>query len=214
MAVTVQQAAVNALVTYLRAELPDVTVSAEWPASEAELPEQAITVLMAGKRQDTPADAQVMAIDGTGDSRTFIWRVMTSTQPLQLDIWARYPAARDDLLAQLDEALHKGTLFTIHHGVPSCGSWEPTRDGVLLALAAGDGHVGYVDFTFDGADLNDTADAALRHEWRATITGEASMVLTVKTTHPLLRVAGLRLRAGEVPAAMSVESIDFIPGEE
>ncbi|HEX7464108.1 MAG TPA: hypothetical protein VF382_04330 [Actinomycetota bacterium] len=215
MAVTVQQAAVDALVAYLTTQLDGVTVSGEWPASEAELPELAVTVLMAGRRQDQHADATVVAVEGAGTTRVFVWRVKTATQGLQLDVWGRYPATRDDILAQLDEALNKGPLYTLTDGSFDLVAGEPTRDGVLLALAPASGHEGYVDFTFDGPTLGDSSERSIRNDYRATITGEAAMVLAVRTSNPVLQIAGLRLRVGEVPAEMTTENIDIVPsGEE
>lgn len=214
MATTVQQAAVDALVAYLSEELPEVTVTGHWPDSEEELPERAITVLLAGKRVDEATEARVTAIEGTGVNRTFTWIVKAATQGLQIDVWARYDTARDDLLAQLDDLLNRGESYTLHGGSVGLGFGDPTRDGVLLALDPTSGHEGFVDFTFDGPSLGDTAERVLRHEYRATITAEAAFVLTVKTTVPLLQVAGLRLRVGEVPAAVPIESYDVAPGDE
>jgi len=211
---TVQQAAVNALVEYLTEELDDVTVTGHWPDSEAELPERAITVLQAGKRVDEVVDARVVAVSGTGANRTFTWTVKAATQGLQLDVWTRYDTARDDLLALLDEVLHRGEAYTLHDGDVAIGFGDPVRDGLLLALDPTSGHEGYVDFTFDGPSLGDNAERSLRHEYRATITAEAAFVLTVKTTVPLLQIAGLRMRAGEVPAAVPTESYDVAPGDE
>jgi hypothetical protein len=214
MATTVQQAAVDALVAYLAEELPEVTVTGHWPDSEADLPEKAITVLLAGKRVDEATEARVTAIDGAGDRRTFTWIVKAATQGLQIDVWARYDTARDELLAELDDLLNRGEAYTLHGGTVGIGFGDPTRDGLLLALDPTSGHEGFADFTFDGPSLGDTAERVLRHEYRATITAEAAFVLTVKTTVPLLQVAGLRLRVGEVPAAMPTESYDVAPGDE
>lgn len=216
MATTVQQAAVNALVAYLREELPDVTVNNEWPASEAALPELAVSVLMAGKRVDDHSAAEVVAVEGDGDERVYTWRVKYATQSLQLDVWANYPGPRDALLAQLDDILNRGEFYTLAEDAVEVGAADPTRDGLLLALRPSDGHAGFVDFTFDGPSISDSADRAIRHEYRATIVGEAEMVVTTKTTHPVLRVAGLRLRlrAGEVPEAVPVETHDVALGDE
>jgi hypothetical protein len=214
MATTVQQAAVNALVEYLTEELEDVTVTGHWPDSEADLPELAITILLAGKRVDDATDARVVAIEGTGVNRTFTWIVKAATQGLQIDVWAKYDTSRDDLLARLDDLLHRGEAYTLPSGSIANGIGDPVRDGLLLALDPTSGHEGFADFTFDGPSLGDSAERVLRHEYRATITAEVSFVLTVKTTVPLLQIAGLRMRAGEVPAAVPRESYDVAPGDE
>jgi hypothetical protein len=204
MATTVQQAAANALAAFLEDQLEDVEVLPRWPEPDQDLPDRAVSVLLAGRRQDEHWQAEVVNVEGTGASRTFHWKVKAVEQPVQLDVWARYDAQRDDILAQLDDALHQGTATTLNAPFGS-----PTRDGPLLALDADDGHEGYVDFTFEGAFNNDTPDAHTRAEYRATINGAATMSLVVKTQHPLLQVAGLLITYGEVPSEHAQETIDI-----
>ena len=196
MAVTIQQAALNALQTWLTSELPDVTVRSEWPI-EPQLPDQCISILPAGPPIDeqitmrhvsmTPVDPQ------TG---TYTYQIKARRQPVQLDIFARYEAVRCDIEAQLDVALHKGEYYTLSPNRPYGSKF---RDGPLLAL--GDDWTGYVDFTFDPPEPNDTADAAARSEWRSTMRGEAGMVLTITAESPRIALAGIRMLLGEGPLA-------------
>jgi hypothetical protein len=209
MAIPVQQAAVKALAEYLRGRLDDdVEVSDGWPNPDEPLPEKAISILLAGKRQDMMADAEVVTHETLGSIHVYTWLVKTVDQDIQLDVWASYKSHRDELLAALDDALNRGTATTLGEVFGSV-----TRDGPLLQLQEEDGHDGYVDFTFDGPDLIDTPLSVHRNEYRATIAGKLSTTLTIKSQHPALQVAGLRIRYGETVAAHTAENID-IPVEE
>lgn len=174
--VTVQQAATNALRKFFesQAELSGVLCDDRWPEPDTELPDRMITILHAGERQDERIPEELVRVDDlTGVQARCYWRVKACRQPLQLDVWARYSTHRDDILANLDDVLHKGTLITL-------GSGDPVRDGPLLQLdEANDGHFGYADFTFDGFRMLDGADQHRQNEYRATCNGHVDVELVV-----------------------------------
>ncbi len=188
--ISVEQAAVNALQTFLQTALPDVVVSSDWPNPDEELPEKAITILRIGARQEMKIDPTVVKSEPhlTGDPptehpvlRRFTWRVKLVQQSVQLDIWSRYEAVRDDIHARLDEILNSGTLVTLD-GIIHPIMGDEFRDGLLLPM--GDGHEGHVDFRFDGPDPDDTPTSVQRKEFRSTRRGEAAMALTITKIQP------------------------------
>jgi hypothetical protein len=199
MAVSIEQAGVNALRTYLAAQLPDVIVSDEWPNPDEALPEKAITILKIGAREETRAEPRVVKSEPlmVGDPpaedpvlRVYTWRVKLIKQTIQLDIWSQYEVVRDDISARLDEALSQGPAVTID---PTNINLDDFRDGILLAL--GDGHPGFADYMFDGDDCVDEAGAAQRSEFRATRLGYISAPLTIQKTQPKIAHVGLSVTA-------------------
>lgn len=183
--VSVEQAAVNALGSWLsRALGPGVVVSTRWPEPSKKLPERAITILRAGPPEGEPVDPIVVGRADTGPHTSlFTWRLRALRQPLQLDIWARHHAARDEMLAELDVSLNVGMGATI-----GAASADPVRNGVVVAL--GDGWTGTADCYFDRPDVFDSPDAATRSEYRATARGWTDVDLTI--TAPSARLAVIR----------------------
>jgi hypothetical protein len=185
--VSVEQAAVNGLARWLEGSLGgDVRVSTQWPEPSQKLPARVVTILRAGAPDEEPLDPIVVARVDTGTSSptsVFTWRLRALRQPLQLDVWARHAAARDDLLCRLDEALNAGMRATL--GVQNA---DPFRHGVVVPLA--DGWTGTADCFFDRPEVADTPDAATRSEYRATIRGWAEVDLTL--TAPSARLAVIR----------------------
>jgi len=185
MKTSVEQAAVNALGSWLARALPKgVVVSTTWPEPTKALAPRAVTILRAGAPDDEPLDPIVVGRVDTGPHTSlFTWRLRALRQPLQLDVWTKHAAARDDLLARLDEALNTGMGATL--GVTNA---DPVRHGVVVPLA--DGWTGTADCFFDRPEVNDTPDAAARSEYRATVRGWAEVDLTL--TAPSARIAIIR----------------------
>jgi hypothetical protein len=105
-------------------------------------------------------------------------------------VWATSHAARDDLVARLEDALNVSESKSL--GVRNA---DPVRHGVVLRLP--DPWDGVSDFLFDSATANDTADAAQRSEHRATARGHAWMDLTVRAESARLARATLRARISD-----------------
>src|SRR5262245_5154952 len=103
MSVSIQQAAANAFATWLASQLPGVVVEPRWPSPDKQKPSKSITLVMAGRRRDTPIDPYVLKKTNTGPTQTTaVWPIAACVQPFQLDIWTLSDIARDDLIAQLD----------------------------------------------------------------------------------------------------------------
>jgi len=189
--ISLQQAAANALATWLRARVGDAVVFPRWPEPNVKLPPKAISVLLAGPRIDEELDPIPIARRDLSSTRAeYTWRTRLCKQPMQLDVWAKSDAARDDLIARLDRALNASERESI--GVPRA---DPVRNGVLLRL--GDDWNGFADFLFDAPNPFDTPDAAQRCEYRATYRGHAWMDLTMRAESPRLVAATLRQRLHE-----------------
>jgi hypothetical protein len=187
--VTCEQAGANALRRYLETRLlplyADLVVDDRWP-EQGRLPPRAITILRAGepvREKVDIRDVKFEAIDAT--TGLYSWRVAASRQAMQLDVWATKNTVRDDLLAVLERELHRGIGVTL--GITNADPW---RDGVLLPLDPADGHEGFVDFAFEGAQVSDESDASERSEHRALIRCQMAVDLVFKTESPrLLNVA-------------------------
>ncbi len=179
MAVSIQQAACNSLAAWLVAMMPsDVTVSTKWPSPDRPLPAKAITVLTAGGRKDTDVELQLISqLDIDSLTAAYTWQIKACEQAIQLDVWAKTDAERDDLLAQLDDVLNYGEA-----ALGITGQFhDPARAGLLLSIADG-WPSSIADFTFDGPNTPDDSDAVKRAEFRATIMGNALVALTVTRT--------------------------------
>jgi len=185
MAQPIQKAACAALGRFIAGYMPDTVISYEWPAPDAPLPPRAITIICAGAAEDEQVnldDVDMVPVDDT--TGLYTWRFADRDQPIQLDIWSQSQAERDQMLAELEDVLHKGPLFTL-------GAGNPVRDGILLEFNAQlDGFEGHVDFDLDPPDITDSPNPVRINEWRATIDSEAHMVATVTAQSPrLLRIA-------------------------
>lgn len=187
--VPVQQAAINALASWLTTRLAGtgIEVRKRWTEPDKQLPAKCITIVPAGARQDELLDPVVISqsTDGITGVTTYVYRLRCVTQPLQLDVWSTYAPVRDDILALLDLHLNVGEAITL--GV---SGRDVMRQGLLLPL--GDGWSGYVDICFDSPSYFDTPDSAQVNEFRAMYRGEAVIDLTVSATAPKLAQIILR----------------------
>ena len=180
--------AANTLAAWLKARLDGVAVHARWPEAGVKLAPKAVTVLLAGPREDELLEPVAVERVDTGRGRAiYTWRVRACKQPMQLDVWTTSHAARDDLVARLERAVNVSEAESI--GVRHA---DPVRSGVLLRLPLG--WDGFCDFLFDAASEMDTPDATQRAEYRATARGHAWMDLTVRAESARLARATLRLR--------------------
>lgn len=188
MAVTLQQAATNAFVKYLKTQLPDINIFPRWPRGN--FPGRAITVLQAGHRRVIPLDPRVLSKTNLPNNQTrVVWQIGHCTQPYQLDVWADSELARDDIMARLDDALHAGqsSLTGVSHR-------DPVGHGCSIRLADGwETTETIADFSFNEPDLIDEPETVSRSQYRATYRGEAYMMLTVKRTSA--RQAQITLKA-------------------
>lgn len=187
--VSIGQAAANALAAWLREALAsDIVVNARWPQPDVELPRKAVTVLKVGvpTREDVSclSVGKRTNVDATHDRTAFQFGGLT--QALQLDVWATNDFDRDDIIAQLDEALCAGIGKTL--GLPG----DPVRDGVLVPFLAADGFDGNVDCCFEAAEIDDDPTSKQRKEFRALYRGEAQFALSSTVTTPRMKSLTLK----------------------
>lgn len=211
--VSVGQSCANALAAYLGKQLTgDVRVLDRWPTADQKLFARAgqadaravVSVVKVGRRVRSDAWGiwyQNLKPIGNGQATVqFLYGGLE--QPMQLDVWAKNDADRDDLVAQLDDALYQGLPTTL--GVPG----DPVRDGILLALGfssrPGDSDWGgfFADYWFDDAELSDAPEPIARDVFRATYFGEARTAFGSNATVPLLTNPTLALQGyqGAAPA--------------
>src|SRR5258708_436009 len=109
LTVTIQQAACNALSTYIQTALSDVTVFARWPEASVKLPTKALSIIPAGPRITEFLDNNVLFQSSTTDPNpSYAWQIATCRQPIQLDVWTTADVLRDDILARLDNIMNTG----------------------------------------------------------------------------------------------------------
>ena len=200
MAVPVQQAAINALATWLTTRLAGtgIEVSRRWVEPDKKLPPKIITIIPAGNRRDDLLDPQVISqtTDLAGVT-TFVYRIRCCTQPLQLDVWATYAPERDNILALLDQHLNVGEAITL-----GIAGRDVLRNGLLLAL--GDGWTGYADFCFSEPSYFDIPDSSQVKEYRGSYRGECVIDLTVSATAPKIAQIILRQTLHETPVGTAL----------
>lgn len=193
MAVSIEQAAQNALARWIARELPDVPIGERWPEANVRLPARTITVLRAGSRRDEaldPVAIKSVAVVGSPRRALYTWRMRACTQPLQLDVWAHSDVARDDLLSRLEPVLNASRARSL--APLRVAQADPVEHGLALLLS--DGWEGFVSYWFDEPALTDTPDAVQRSEYRATYRGAAAMQLTLDAESPRLARMALRQR--------------------
>jgi hypothetical protein len=157
-----------------------VSVSTRWPEPDVALPAMAITVLLAGQTKDEILQPRMVTSRNLSSTKLLTtWQVLERTQPLQLDLWARYDVVRDALIAAMDQVLNLGSLP---------GEYA----GANLALDLADGWTGKAVFDFEGPRTQDGPNAVQVSEFRATYEGEARAVLYVTAATP--KLARIRLQ--------------------
>ena len=205
MAVSVAQAALNTLAAYLTANLTGgVTVRSHWPGPNAAATARSLTAIQAGVVQYDLCSVQALATVNQGAAQTAAtWAVYQCRMPLQLDIWATSDFARDDLRAQLQTWLNKGTSIV-------STNQDPAAEGVSLNFLAADGYTGLSHFICDDATLIDSPDAYQRSEYRATVRGEARFVQTAATVGPRLVSIAMKAKVHEAPTAVIGSLFDIV----
>lgn len=166
MAVSVQQASLNAAVAYLKTKITSATIHSRWPGID--FPGDAITLITAGSRHDTALDPRILSAVNQGSTQTSaVWQIAECTQPLQLDVWSTSFLGRDNIIAQLDTYLRAGQQ-------PIAGNsfLDPVGNGFFVALADGfDAFQTTAKFSFSGPDHEDSPDSVTRSQFRATYRG-------------------------------------------
>ena len=186
MAVTIQQAANNALAAHLSTNLPDVRIEEHWPDPSNRLILPTITILHAGPRQDLAIDMRDLAYRVVGNTVNFKTQLSACHQPLQLDIWASDQVQRDNIIARLDFVLNMDTINGGYmHGLN------------LAPLDADNWSDTFFDFYFESPELDDTPFDAFVEEWRCRYRGHAWMMLAVDRTAPRQSIIDFQLKIRE-----------------
>lgn len=205
--VTIQQAACNALATWLTNELAseDVSVEPRWTEPDRQLPAKHVTIITAGPRAIEWMPAEVVkATNVTVNEQPkvdTIWSLGFLEQPVQLDVWAQSDVELDDIIARLDASLNKGAKGL------GIANTEPFAAGLLLNLADG-WAPGIVDFLFEEPQIMQSPASVGESEWRAMYRGRASAQMT--QTARTARIARILLeqRLYEVSPVNSAEPAD------
>lgn len=195
-----EQAMVSTLVAYLRTQLDeDIVVMDHW--AEAELPNKAVTVLMSGGADESDVNGTyVRPIDvtqpDTDPNPVYTYAIAELEQNIQIDLWAQTDADRDDMCAQLHDAIHQGYAQTLG---PAYINDEPFRNGILLPCEDG---ITFIDFEFSGsATRENTNEAPVRREYRATLYGSARFVHTQQASIPRITTGVLQQSTSEQTAS-------------
>ena len=204
MAVTIQQAACNALKVWLAARMTDVTVTQAWPDPQTALPAKEITILRVGKPKHSevfPEVVKTSAVPGDPTRLLYTWRVAEIEQDLQVDLWAQTDPSLDDIAARYMIAMHAGDDQTL--GVVAANPIEHD-----LTLAIGDGYSSLPDyqaiavFAMSEVETMNTPDSEAVSEYRGMSTGTLRCNFTMVTNSP---------RISEVIFPFNMNGLPFNP---
>lgn len=191
MTVSIQQAALNALGTFLSSKMPGVVISSDWPEPESPLPEKAITFIPSGtytKEYLQPVVLSSVISPTNPKNRIYRWRVYEITQPIQIDIWSTYGPVCDSITADFERLVHTGNRTDI-----------PVGPG--LALQLGDGWSGWADYIFEEGQIINFPTAVRRSEFRSSLYGEIRACVYIDAESP---------KQAQIILKQKLNSIDFI----
>lgn len=181
MSVSIQQAAINAIVAYLSTQMPDVQVQKRWPSRD--LPSsKVITVITAGAPKDIAQEPRVLSNTPVPDTTntTSVWQVAERQQPLQMDVWCKVQSDRDDILARLDQFLRAGFA-----PISTRFNRDPFENGFYVLVQDGwDAFNTSAYCRFQNPDFFDNADSVSMSLYRATYRGDVWAKLAFSTTGP------------------------------
>lgn len=194
LSVPVQIAASARLAKYLSSVMPDVQFELKWPDPSKKLPQKAVTIIPAGKRNLVYMEYPqlVSSVDLTPPNKQWRWRVAECEQPIQMDVWAQFSDDRDDIVARLDKYINVG-----FSELSTATISTPTVDQNIVLELEDDwfGSVAY--FTFDEVDYRDTPDQVQRQEYRATYKGMGFFNLSQDAISPQIASINIKLKISE-----------------
>ena len=189
-------AARTALANWLRLRLignpyyGSLVVFDDWPESSQELPPFALTVLSAGDPDYVyfpPVDIQVTPTTGALGDVTYTYGHADSL-PLQIDVFATSPTARDallrDVIWQLNVSPQVSLAGTSHDpgGLPD----YRTQPGLVLELP--DRYFTLCSYDFaPTASPTESSGSAQTGEWRAVLRGQAQCALVTQDEMALIK---------------------------
>lgn len=143
------------LANYLKTEL-DIPVHAGWPDPKVELELPSISIIPAGNYNYThQMPVQHKLITNPDSTTTEVTEVGFHDGRIQLDIWAEYPAQRDDIFQKLNKALNK--------------AFYDSEGPMGLSLELEDYHNAIARVDQVGYSNLDSGDNAQRAEWRTKV---------------------------------------------
>ena len=131
-------------------------------------------------------------------ARLYTWLLGARVAPVQLDIWARYEAAREDVIARLEQAIRVGTDEAVDGSLFE----EDAPVGLSTAVRLGDNwSSGDHRAVFDFEAPTREGDAQT-NEWRATYAGTVDVPMLVKAQTARLARDPLETTVGGSPGRM------------
>lgn len=192
MTIDITRAARSRLKTYLAAEYAlasqAVVVSEEWPNPNAELPERAVTVVIAeGAVPEVvywpPAEFNLIVASPGATTGTTQYSYGKFKLPIQLDVWARYSDALSQLAALTQGLLHRHPNETLANDTwPRLHRWPE----LVLREVSLPGFLLYYRFP-DLFVPQESGMAAQGEEYRLTLTGTVEGLLTTEEAVAVLR---------------------------
>ena len=150
--------ALTALAAYLKAEIPELSVSEKWPDPKKKLTMPALTLVAPGERgynHVQPTIFKQIAVESNPELIDVVYTVGEFGYKIQLDLWCEYAEQRSVLIDKVHKALNKQFI----NGDAPCG--------LSLTLSA------YYDLIarFDqvGYTYLDSEESSQRSEWRVKI---------------------------------------------
>lgn len=147
--------ALKALADYLKAEVPELSVSDKWPDPKQALVMPALTIIAAGERgyeNVFPTVHKKIEVTDNPDLIDVAYTIGQFDYQLQLDIWTDYPAKRGDIFDKVKNALNKQFI----NGDAPCG----------LSLTLTDFYDVIARFDQAGYTYLDSEESSQRSEWR------------------------------------------------
>jgi hypothetical protein len=210
--VTIEQAALNAITSWLQSQLDNAmgeagwaeraAVFADWPNPKTPLAARTVTVLVAGAVQTTLVDPHVTKqVNASATKADYTWRVGVARVQLQVDVWAKYDAWMKDLVARVREAAHKGDGATF-----GAANADPVTCGFTVALA--DGWEGHAYVELDGPEYPGTPDSEQRQEYRALFRGWCDVNVEITARSPRLATLKFKQKLHESTTAPSTQKYE------
>lgn len=187
------QIAATTLQTWLSSQLTGgIVVYDRWAEPSVQRGTKVIAVSKVGVRRSTdviPNEAELTTrVNLTSTTMQLVVPMGRYEQDLTLDCWVTNDVDREDMIAQLDDALNTGPGLS----VPSSGG-DPFEYGVLLAIAVS-GFSGFIDYSFDDPEITDDADSNQTNEYHLVYPGVARGVFSQVRTMTRLVAAQIKVK--------------------
>jgi hypothetical protein len=169
----------KALTAWLQAKLaPDYTgvkVFSSWPQPSMTLPEFAVSVLTVPPFDVQEHEPRIWDTTPTIDPNgTTLYSYGTANVGMQLDVWARYPEARDNLADSVRKWVNRSPIESL--GILGALPYLGSHPGLVLKLSDFGDVTAEYRFGQIATPVEDST-AVQSGEWRATWNGSAFLYL-------------------------------------